>query len=438
MKKITFLLACGLLLAGFGIRSTNAQVATANVGPVDTTYTPGGYVWGQFFGDYSYKVHGDSLGNFGSPNNGRGNSEYSTYPKNFANEQLRRVYLGYTYNISRDFTTQWLAAYEEGSGNGAGNTTLTAAGERSFYMKYANIQWKNIFPNATAIFGAQATPAFVPTSETQWGYRSIEKTITDKYGIEKSSDVGLGLFGAFDNARTYGYDILYADGFGQKLPSIFSNGFEQGRYKKVYADLWAWFFDKKIFIQLYGDDYRLSGELTPHDANMYKLYVAYNTVPLTVGFEGFMYNIKNGIVDTLLSTKLPETHDVKTIGLSFFATAQIIPNSLNVFARFDMFNPNGDLNFDPTQVHYASAAATPIQFLTGNGTNAYGAMLSTKENFIVAGLDYTPYKNVHIMPNIWYNSYASQPVGNYSKLQGSAALASDNEIVARLTMYYRF
>src|SRR5579864_1696713 len=155
MKRIILSVVCFLLLAGF----SNVQAQTASAGTTDSTFTPGGTFWGQFFGDVSYKIHGDSLGNFGTPTNGRGNSEYSTYPKSFENEQLRRVYLGYTYNISRNFTTQWLAAYEEGSGNGGGNTTLTQAGERSFYMKYANIQWKNIYPNATVIFGAQATPA---------------------------------------------------------------------------------------------------------------------------------------------------------------------------------------------------------------------------------------------------------------------------------------
>ena len=425
---------CAILFTAFGVSSNYAQ--TASAGTVDSTFTPSGFLWGQFFGDYSYKVHADSLGAGGSANSstgGRGNSEYSTYQKAMANFQLRRVYLGYTYNISRNFTTQWLAAYEEGSGAvgaSGGATTLDVAGERSFYLKYANIQWKNIYSNATLTFGAQATPAFVPSSETQWGYRSIEKTITDKYGFIKSGDMGLGLAGAFDDGRNFGYDLLYADGTGQKL--------ENDKYKKVYADLWAYLADRKFYIQLYGDINRLSGEVNPHDANIVKLYIAYTTVPLTIGFEGFMYNIANAIVDTVIATNTPETHDVKTIGLSFFATGQIIPNSLNFFVRYDMFNPSGNLNFDPTQVKYASAPAGIIPFLTSGGTNAYGAMLSTKENFFVVGVDYTPYKNVHIMPNIWYNSYTSQPVGNFSKLQGSAALKMDYELVPRLTAYYKF
>ena len=431
MKRIILSVVCFLLFASVSIRSSEAQTSAA--GAVDSTFTPFGTFTGQFFGDVSAKVHADSL-SLNNGNNGRGNSEYSTYQKAYVNEQLRRVYLGYTYNISRNFTTQWLAAYEEGTPGAAnatgafGGITTDAAGERSFYMKYANLQWKNIYSNATLIFGAQATPGFVPSSETQWGYRSIEKTITDKYGIIKSSDLGLGLTGAFDDGKTYGYDLLYADGTGQKL--------ETDRYKKLYADLWAYFLDRKFYVQLYGDVNRLSGESTPHDASTMKLYVAYYTVPLTIGFEGFMYNIKNAAVDTVIATKTVETNDIKTIGLSFFATAQIIPNSLNIFARFDMFNPNGDLTFDNTRSW--ATVAVPVGFLTSGGGNGNGAQLSTKENFFVLGLDYTPYKNVHIMPNIWYNSYASQPVGNYSKLQGSTALNMDYELVPRVTFYYRF
>ena len=43
-----------------------------------------------------------------------------------------------------------------------------------------------------------------------------------------------------------------------------------------------------------------------------------------------------------------------------------------------------------------------------------------------------PAKNVHLMPNIWINHYASQMPG----VTGSAA--GDNDTVLRLTFYYVF
>ena len=52
-----------------------------------------------------------------------------------------------------------------------------------------------------------------------------------------------------------------------------------------------------------------------------------------------------------------------------------------------------------------------------------------KEQFITAGLDFTPVKNVHLMPNIWYNKYTNQ---------GPANLYNSNDMVYRVTFYYVF
>ena len=53
--------------------------------------------------------------------------------------------------------------------------------------------------------------------------------------------------------------------------------------------------------------------------------------------------------------------------------------------------------------------------------------------FISAGLDFTPVKNVHFMPNIWYNHYATQ-------LTGAAKTAEPNnyDLVYRMTFYFVF
>ena len=54
---------------------------------------------------------------------------------------------------------------------------------------------------------------------------------------------------------------------------------------------------------------------------------------------------------------------------------------------------------------------------------------NTKEQFITAGLDFTPAKNVHLMPNIWYNKYTNQ---------GPANLYNSYDLVYRVTFYYVF
>ena len=57
---------------------------------------------------------------------------------------------------------------------------------------------------------------------------------------------------------------------------------------------------------------------------------------------------------------------------------------------------------------------------------------NNKETFITAGLDFTPIKNVHFMPNVWYNQYE----GKQANLTGSSK--KDHDLVYRVTFYYVF
>jgi hypothetical protein len=352
----------------------------------DSTFKPSGKFTLQFFADYYFKVKSDSLN--------RGNAQYSNVPENYSNFEIRRVYLGYNYDISPDFSTEFLLAHES-------NTDVQ--GERSIYVKLANVHWKNIYSNAELIFGAQSTPTFAFSTEPIWGYRSIEKTLTDKYKIASSTDVGLGLRGAFDDAHNFGYDLLYGNGTAQKP--------ENDRYKRVYGDLWSKFMDKKIMISLYGDFYRTSANPSINYTT-FKAFAAYQTAPITVGVEGFMQSQSNNVIDSNIAAGNHDTSSVQPFGISFFVTGQIIANKLNFFARYDMFNP--DNNYEVSGVTYPK------------GYN------SNKENFIVAGLDWTPLTNVHIMPNIWYNGYMSKVDG------ATGALKSDGDIVPRMTIFYKF
>jgi hypothetical protein len=377
MKQIvlSFALALCIVLLSAGVSSAQN----------DSTFKPSGKFSAQFFTDYYYKMAADSLG--------RGSGQYAKgVPKDFSNFEVRRVYFGYNYNISPDFSTEFLLAYE-------GNND--ASGKRTVYVKLANIQWKDIFSNATLIFGAQATPSFSLLSEGVWGYRSVEKTLLDKNGIAGSNDVGLGLRGAFTDDKNYGYDIMYANGAGASP--------ETDRYKRLYGDVWAKFMDKKIIINVYGDLERKS-EL-PKDNHTLKFFAAYNTAPLTVGVEGVMQTLGSATYDSTTAALANQTK----FGLSVFVTGQIIEKKLNFFARYDMFDPN--TNYTENDLYTSG-------FLSSGTT--------TKENFIVAGIDWTPYTNVHIMPNFWYTGYSSK-LANVS-----GKVASDADIVPRVTVFYKF
>ena len=69
--------------------------------------------------------------------------------------------------------------------------------------------------------------------------------------------------------------------------------------------------------------------------------------------------------------------------------------------------------------------------------------MNYNEGFLTVGLDYTPNKNVHIMPNIWMNTYSDMRTKPASY---DATKASDrtkyydrkSDMVVRLTFFYVF
>ena len=146
-----------------------------------------------------------------------------------------------------------------GSGTSVSNPTSTgdvlADGKFTPYVKYANIAWKNIFKNSDLKVGQQATPSFAKTmrndqtAEEVWGYRSIERTISD-IRRTPSFDMGASLQGWFDNKGCFGYMLMVGNGNSAKP--------ETDAYKWLYGDVYAKFFGKRLVIDVY-QDYEKTG-----------------------------------------------------------------------------------------------------------------------------------------------------------------------------------
>src|SRR5258708_3934969 len=258
-----------------------------------------GRLWGYMFGDYYTKAHSDSA-------NRGGSNQYSGIPTSRSAFAFRRIYLGYDYNITNKFSAELLLAAEDNFPTGnptsnvavAGNTPQSGSGDLlgdgklAFYIKLANIRWKNIWNGTDLVIGQQATPAFPLLSEKIWAYRSIERTISD-IRRTPSYDLGATLQGKFDAKGNYGYNLMVANGSSAKP--------EGDIFKWFYGDVWAMFFDKKLVVDLYADYERLNWQAytSPtsaawhHSRQMLKGYVAYNTPGLTIGVEGFLNNLKN-------------------------------------------------------------------------------------------------------------------------------------------------
>jgi len=400
-------LACSLLIfAG----AAHAQSDTT------AEFKPSGKLWGYAFGDYAWKGATDEL-------NRGGSNQYTNVPLNANLFQWRRIYLGYDYNISAKFSAEFLMAAEDDWAGGvlgqpaAAVTVSTVTGASSSvnlgnngdvlmntkfspYIKLANVRWKNIFGNTDLVFGQQNTPAFAKngrnnqTSEELWGYRSIERTITD---IRRTSsyDFGASLQGWFDKKGNFGYVAMVANGTGAKP--------ESDPYKWFYGDVYAKFMNKKLIVDVYQDYTKIAwgtfvkGPNGPRysDRNMTKLFVAYTVPKFTVGVEAFMNTITGDVAVTGVD-KNTYYRTSKSMGEEVFVKGRITKSELGFFAMFDNFDPSGNLSNIVGEKNTASYAA---------GVSQYDP--TTKEMFVTFGLDYTPIKNVHIMPNVWMNTYTS-------------------------------
>ncbi len=375
-----------------------------------------GRLWGYTFGDFYWKGHSDSL-------NRGGSNQYTGIPKTRSAFQFRRIYLGYDYNITSKFSAELLLAAEDNFPAGQPIGQATANGDQTqnnkltFYIKLANIRWKNIWKGTDLVVGQIATPAFPLLTEKIWAYRSIERTISD-IRRTPSYDLGAALQGRFDEKGNYGYNLMVGNGSSAKP--------ESDNFKWFYGDVFAMFAEKKLVIDLYADYERLTW--TPalhHSRQMLKGFAAYTTPALTIGVEGFVNNLKNDITATKIAGGTDLLSNTAS-GLSLYIHGTIVPNSLRFFARYDMFNPNNKVD-NNTYSKYAQTTGNYNDNSYSLGTTATGDE-TYKQNFITAGLDFTPAKNVHFMPNIWYNHYATQ----------LATANSDYDIVYRMTFYFIF
>ena len=352
-----------------------------------------GKLWGYMFGDYYVKAQADSL-NRGS------NSQYSGVPKNRNAFQIRRLYLGYNYNITKKFAAEVLL--EAAPGESLSDSKL------AFYVKLANLRIKDLWKGTDLILGQVGTPGFSMSSEPIWGYRSIEKTIIDIRGTP-SYDLGASLQGKFDPKKgNFGYDLMVGNGTGAKP--------EGDNYKWLYGDIWGKFLDKKLYVNLYVDYNGMSPVAgMKHSRSMIKGFVAYTVPTFTLGVEAYSNHLKNDDLATEISSANVDVLSVNATGLSIFTRGTMVKDKLGFFARTDFFNPNNKVDNGKYNKY------------VGN-TSGYNDP-STKENFITAGLDYTPMKNVHLMPNIWINHYSNQ---------GFSTKYNTSDVVARLTFYFVF
>lgn len=385
-----------------------------------------GLLWSNLFGDYTYKFKADTVAN------GRGGSnQYSKVPADSKFFQLRRFYLGYDYTFNAKYSAEFILAAEDYYYPGSlGNQSSTGdvLGDNKFapYLKIADIKLKQVLKGTDMVLGVQATPTFALGSEQVWAYRSIERTITD-IRRTPSSDLGVSLIGKYGTTTKFGYHLMMGNGTGAKAAN--------SNYPCFYANVWTKLFQDKLYVEFYQDYKRLDWDnysnedstAYHHDRRMSKLFVSWSEEKFTVGAELF-YNVLMGDLQAYeVSTGSTISHylSTKAFGASFFVRGRIIKNKLGYFARYDSYNPGLNLSaaYNDNRISFYSVLP-----------NSYDP--TTKEQFITFGLDYAISRNIHIMPNIWMNTYECNLPKDKLYLNDKASATKGTDAAFRFTLYY--
>jgi len=390
--------------------ATNTKAAEA-----DTAWKPVRRLWGLSFGDFYYAAHSSTTTQGAETN-------YYGVPTGRNAFQFRRLYLGYDYDINRKFSVELLLSSEPVASNAvSGTTTITngdnlADNKMAFFIKLANLKVKNIWNGTDFVIGDQVTPLTGLIGDQIWGYRSIERTVAD-FHRSNTYDVGAALRGVFDPAtQNFGYNIMIGNNTQSAILSAANPN--TGFYKIFYGEVYAKFLDKRLIFDVYADYAKTApatAALGAQDHSILKGLAAYTTPAFTFGIEAYTQQIVNGVTN-VTAGKVGQNATVEAI--SFYTRGAIYNDKLGFFARYDSYNP--DNNFNGADVYTANTNFT-----------AYSPF--TKEHFITAGLDFSPAKNVHFMPNIWFLQFE-----DLRDPTTTGYLPDNHILVYRLTFLFQF
>lgn len=419
----------------FALLSTVSKAQFSDYKPYPITVSPHeskdsvrGHFWGYMFGSYYDKIHADS--------SLRGNTQYSQIPKGGNAFSLQRLYLGYDYFFNKKYSVHAIIAHEENADDAyTQKIVIDPELNRSFYLKYAYMECDDIFKGSTLTLGVIPTPGFGITEEPFWGYRPIDRTIMDMKAITGSNDMGVNLGGRLwskkddsgnENACV-GYNFMVGNGTGS-VPDNFAILAVYTIWKKYYGDLYVRMLHDKLVLDLYGDGRTL--ELNPFHSSIItgRAFLGYKTKKFNIGVEYFKQTQHNMLME-MSGPGVPalgDTIDNIQSGFSIMAAAVLMNNKktgdaeLSAYARYDGYNP--DVTYNPNVLYNGMQVAGISYFLANPIT----------ESYFVVGLDYAPIKQIHIMPNIWYDGITSRD-NNLTALQ-----KHDYDLVPRITFYYQF
>lgn len=212
---------------------------------------------------------------------------------------------------------------------------------------------------------------------------SCQNPLLDLQKLGNSADFGVAVQGSVDAAKKFSYHAMVGNGTG-------TSG-EIDQDKKVYLSLTARPV-KGMVAEAYADFENREGK---KDRYTLQGFLAYQVDTFRLGAQVANQTRKQG----------EGKDNVNLFGVSAFGAAQLIEQKVWALARFDrMFDPNPD----GERIAYTPYVAT------------------AKSNTIILGIDWTPIKDVHIIPNLFLVFYDAP----------DKADKPNTDVMPRLTLYY--
>jgi hypothetical protein len=331
---------------------------------------PRGKISGYMFGDYYWNLAGDPNHHYDASGADSGQANIDgkkVITKDLNGLQIRRVYLQLDNDLSARYSTRVRLE--------ADGKSLTSDGKIGVAVKALYVQAKSVLPRMDVYAGLVSVPFFDVTEEF-WAYRSIEKVLPDFRGYSPSADLGLEAKGFFDPNKVFGYTALIGNGTGQKT--------ETNRQKRASISLPVrW---KDVHFEPYIDYENIFGG---QDRMSYQFMLGYD-LP------------KHGAVGYVFTNQIQHTptgpyHEL--LGHSLFGRVQPTPR-LGGFARFDLWTPD-----------------------------KRAALRKPDQQLWIAGIDWQPFTDVHIMPNVEAMQYVAK---------SSVPVPPHHDVQARITFYWKF
>lgn len=265
--------------------------------------------------------------------------------------QIKRFYVGIDHRFSPIFSGNVTMDIDNVVGNsgicgsGTGSTPCNVVG-KGFYVKKAYLQAK-FAPELMVRLGAADTP-WVPYVEGVYGYRHLEKVITDLNGFGTSADWGVHVLGDLAGGLI-SYQVSAVDGAGYRNPQFSKTIDFEGRvslnYKGINAAIGG--YTGKLGKNTQSNQL---ANIRFRTASRFDALLVYkgklSDIDFSVGGEYFTaknYSTSANNFRTATSFTPTGTSNVsdKAEGYSLFASVAPI-KQWSVFGRYDSIKPSKD------------------------------------------------------------------------------------------------